>query len=401
MKKRRYTGLLGGALLCYLVSLPVELAAVRFSRADLTGIDKSVIAESVTPFVQRGEFPAAVTLTGRERDYQARLSYTLDEELQNLLSDIYDRYKPDYGSFVALDPATGEVRALTSFVKDGDPLGNLALRATFPAASVFKIVTAAAVLDRDLVGPDSVLPYNGKSSSLYKRQVLRHRDNRWTRRPSLKLAFAKSVNTVFARLGVYELGAEALTNYAERFAFNSRLSSDLQFDLGSAVIAADDWSVAEAASGYTLDNTLSPLHGAMIAGAAAHQGHMMEPRLVSMAVDAHGVPLYSSEPRFWESIEPTTASELRTLMRETVRRGSARGAFRRFFRGPLRDVEVGGKTGSLTGLEPRGRNDWFVGYAALGDKKLAFASLTVNKERWTVKSAYVARRVIETYFADG
>jgi beta-lactamase class D len=64
----------------------------------------------------------------------------------------------------------------------------------------------------------------------------------------------------------------------------------------------------------------------------------------------------------------------------------------------MRELEVGGKTGSLTGLEPKGRNDWFVGYADRGDKAIAFASLTVNKERWTIKSAVVARKVIEAYF---
>jgi beta-lactamase class D len=85
-------------------------------------------------------------------------------------------------------------------------------------------------------------------------------------------------------------------------------------------------------------------------------------------------------------------------MRETVRRGSARKGFRGFFRGEFENVEVGGKTGSLTGTSPKGRNDWFVGYASLDERKIAFASLTVNEERWTVKSAFVARKVIEAYF---
>ena len=59
---------------------------------------------------------------------------------------------------------------------------------------------------------------------------------------------------------------------------------------------------------------------------------------------------------------------------------------------------MGGKTGSLTGLTPRGKNDWFVGYAAQDERRIAFAALTVNKERWRVKSAYLARKVIEVYF---
>ena len=87
-------------------------------------------------------------------------------------------------------------------------------------------------------------------------------------------------------------------------------------------------------------------------------------------------------------------------MQETVKRGSARNAFRKFYRGPLVDIEVGGKTGSLTGWSPEGRHDWFVGYASLHDRKIAFAALTINKKYWTVKSSFVARKAIEAYFSE-
>jgi len=84
-------------------------------------------------------------------------------------------------------------------------------------------------------------------------------------------------------------------------------------------------------------------------------------------------------------------------MQATVKRGSARKPFRGFFKGPRSDVEVGGKTGTLTGQNPRGRNDWFVGYAKHGDRDIAFAALCVNIEKWTVKSGRVARLVIEAW----
>lgn len=401
MKRGRYTTLFSAALLFYLVAIPVDLGAIRFTRSDVTGIDTGVVAEAITPLVRRNEFPSRLTVSGKGRDFDGRVSYTIDPHLQSALARVYGRYKPDYGSFAAINPATGEILALASFVKDGQDWGNLALQATFPAASVFKIVTAAAALDRDLLGPETVTPFNGKSTSLYKRQVFRHKENRWTRRPTLRKAFAKSVNPVFARIGVYDLGAEVLEDYAGRFAFNSTLETDLAFELGTTKVDADEWSLAEKASGYTLSNTLSPLHGAMIAAAAVNSGRMPEPRVISMITDGHGVPLFTSEPRFRDVISEESARDLRTLMRETVRSGSASSAFRRFFRGPMAKLEVGGKTGSLTGLAPRGRNDWFVGYAADGDKAIAFASLTVNKERWTVKSATVARKVIEAYFDPG
>jgi cell division protein FtsI/penicillin-binding protein 2 len=161
----------------------------------------------------------------------------------------------------------------------------------------------------------------------------------------------------------------------------------------------DEWALAEVASGFTLSNKLSPWHGAMLASAAVNNGIMVRPHIVRVVTDESGLPLYTHETRkLPPSISPESARKLRRLMRETVRRGSARKGFRGFFRGEFENVEVGGKTGSLTGTSPKGRNDWFVGYASLDERKIAFASLTVNEERWTVKSAFVARKVIEAYF---
>ena len=63
-------------------------------------------------------------------------------------------------------------------------------------------------------------------------------------------------------------------------------------------------------------------------------------------------------------------------------------------------MEIGGKTGSLTGYSPKGRHDWFVGYAEKDGRKIAYASLIVNKEKWYVRSAYVARQFIYHYFTN-
>ncbi|MDH3464734.1 MAG: penicillin-binding transpeptidase domain-containing protein, partial [Gammaproteobacteria bacterium] len=93
-----------------------------------------------------------------------------------------------------------------------------------------------------------------------------------------------------------------------------------------------------------------------------------------------------------------TAKQLKALMRATVKHGSARKSFRGFFKGAYAKLDVGGKTGSLTGLSPRGKNDWFVGFASDGSRNIAFAVLMVNVEKWKVKSAYVARKALENYF---
>ncbi len=397
---RRYTGLLTVALLFYLTIIPSKLAAVRFERLAIFGIDQSLISSVLTDHLRRNEYPETLSLSGRRQVYEARVTYTLDSEVQERIEKLYRRYRPDYAAFVAMEPTTGEIIALASWAKNPSGLGNLALRSNYPAASVFKVVTAAAAIDQGKIDPDTILPFNGKRTSLYKRQVFRHRDTKWTRRPTLTEAFAQSINPVFARIGVFQLGSETLLEYADRFAFNREFAGDVIVSPSVISLSSEDeWALAEAASGFTRDNTLSPWHGAMLASAIVNDGVMIQPSIVKALNDEFGVPLYTNEPRvFASTITPQTAKKLQRLMRETVMRGSARSGFRGFFRGQFRDVEVGGKTGSLTGLSPKGRNDWFVGYAKSGDKKLAYASLTVNEERWTVKSAYVARKVIEAYF---
>ncbi|MBS1269101.1 MAG: Penicillin-binding protein 2B [Gammaproteobacteria bacterium] len=399
--RKRYLGVACAGLLVYLSVLPVELAAVRFSRAQITGVDTRIVRVALKDAMIREQFPDRFRIKSRDQWVEVNAEYTIRPKLQEYLDDIYQRWKPDYAAFFAMDAVTGSVLAYADFVRhaEDDVYGHLALNALFPAASVFKIITAAAALDTDTVRPDSILPYNGKSTSLYKKQVLHHKDHKWTRRPTLKKAFATSVNTVFARLGVYELGADAMNEYAQRFAFNRHdLLTDIPIDLGVSNIEDEQWVLAEVASGYTERNTLSPVHGAMLASAIANDGRIAVPYGVKRLTNSYGWPLYVNEPRhLTEAIGADTVEQMRVLMQETVRRGSARRFFRGFFKG--RDIEVGGKTGSLSGDHPKGRNEWFVGYARRGDERIAFASLTVSKKKWRVKPARVARKFAEKYFA--
>jgi len=99
-------------------------------------------------------------------------------------------------------------------------------------------------------------------------------------------------------------------------------------------------------------------------------------------------------------ITPVAAQQMRDLMRETTRIGSARKSFGNLSRYKVyRGMEIGGKTGSLTGFSPKGRHDWFVGYAEKDGRRVAYASLIINKEKWYVRSAYVARQFIYHYFS--
>ncbi len=363
-------------------------------------LNRADMVAAIGDSIRKEQYPSAALLDVYGKQTKVQLHYSFDPVVQTTADSLFARYKPDYGAFAAIDPETGRILALASYIKGHEDLGNLAIRGSFPAASVFKTVTAAAALDQHKLNTRSVLPFNGKSTTLYKRQVLRHRNNKWTRHPTLKEAYAKSMNPVFARIGVYTVGGETLKQYAEKFGFNQAIHSDVAFDTGKTRIDPhNDWSIAEAASGFTRKNTLSPLHGAMLAAAVVNDGVMMKPFIVSTGMAEQGMLLYQPEPeQVGQPISASTARAMRQLMRQTVKSGTARKSFRRFLK-KHRDLDVGGKTGTLTGLHPKGKTDWFIGYAEKNGKKIAYASVTVNKEKWTVKSHYVARRVVQAWLA--
>ena len=372
----------------------------RFTPIPLTKQRIAAALQEPTSFYR---FPTEIQLP-MERgggDVKAVVEYSFDSKLQEAMEKEFRQYGPDYGAFVALDASTGRVLAMVSFTRDPGTHENLALRATFPSASVFKMVTAAAAIEEEKLSPNTVIPYNGRNHTLYKGNVLHTQLTRWTRYITLKEAFAKSINTVFGKIGSQTLKPEELRAYAGRFGFDRQLMSDVLIQEGHAPISNDPWKIAETASGYTRDNTMSPLQGAMMAAAIVNDGVMMEPFVVHSVYKTDGTSLYTAEPKVSaQAVDSQTASELRELMKETILDGTSRKVFRGFARTKLSFLDVGGKTGSLNGLNPVGKYDWFVGYASGRGKKIAVAAVTIHKTLWRVKSSYLARRGIESYFTN-
>ncbi len=365
----------------------------------------SEIAASLSDHARSNRFPNALefgTSTSKET-VKGRIHYTFDQSVHDEMAKVYLRYQPDYACFVAMDVETGAILNLTSFVKGDEQLDNLVMRSSYPAASVFKMITAAASLDMGKLLPSTVIPYNGKSTTLYKSQVLRHKKTKWTRTPTLAESFAKSVNPVFGQIGVFHVGADKLKEYAGRFGFDRTLKSDFYLPESHLGLALDtQWELAEAGSGYTKDITMSPIHAAQMAAIIANQGKMVTPYMVDSITDSRGELLYSAQLDSSDAqvISSRTASQMKGLLRGTAKIGSARKSFSGLNRYKVyKGMEIGGKTGSLTGFSPKGKHDWFVGYAEKDGRRIAYASLIINKEKWVVRSAYVARQFIYHYFS--
>jgi cell division protein FtsI/penicillin-binding protein 2 len=201
------------------------------------------------------------------------------------------------------------------------------------------------------------------------------------------------------------VGPDALQKYANAFGFNQKIDFDMPIEMGQALIPTnDDFGLAESGSGYTTRQTMNPVQGAMIASAVINGGHIPDPYLVDEVTGQSGEKLYEVEVNdsLFRPMDQETAKSLSLIMENTVTRGTARKEFRDYNHNPiLSKLFIGGKTGSFTGTEPAGKYDWFVGFAQSSTdphKKIAFASMIVNRKYWKVKSYHVAREAIIEHF---
>ena len=331
---------------------PVE---TNLNYRNIWNVREADIAKSVTADFRLNAYPKQAQIQTKESTLDAVIHYNTNPSIDERARELLTHYKPDYAAVIALDATNGKILTLSSYSAESQPFGNLAIHAGYPAASIFKIITAAAAVEQNLARPDTIYQYNGKTTTLYKSNVFNHKRTKYTRDASLSRAFALSINTVFGRIGVHDVGGQVLKDYADTFGFNRPLPVDIDLEPSKTGFElTDDWSIAEAASGFTRKTTISPVHAAMIVSAIVNDGVLVEPRIVEFAHLPDGPLIYDPIPKSTQVINEETAKAMRVMMRATVKRGSARKHFRSFFNSKYKDIDVGGKTGSLTGTSPKG-----------------------------------------------
>ncbi len=335
----------------------------------------------------------------QEEEY--RMDSTIKPELNEVIERLYKRYKPKYAAFVAIDPSNGAILSMVDYSRGGHE-GHLALRGSFPAASIFKVVTSAAAIEGAKLSPSSRIPFNGSATSLYK-QNLGYGRNRWTRFVRLDDALARSINSVFGKVAIHKIGQRKLQQYANALGFNQTLSFDVPVDISRAIIPGDSFGIAESGSGYTKRQTISPLQAALLAGTIINGGVTPNPYFIKRLTHHSGYTVYARENALLpQAISPDTAYTLAQMMEKTITKGTARRHYRDYQRHPiLSKLFIGGKTGSLTGEDPKGKHDWFMGFAQSTEdpsRKIAFASLITSGKYWRVKPSYIARKFILKYF---
>jgi cell division protein FtsI/penicillin-binding protein 2 len=325
---------------------------------------------------------------------------SIDPVLQNYLIKKLDRKNSRQIAIVAMDPQDGRILTMVGYDRT-DPLKNPCTESAFPAASIFKIITAAAAIEKCDLRLDSVLKFNGRKHTLYRSQ-LKEKTNKYTNKISLKNAFAKSVNPVFGKLGALHLGKDELESYARAFGFNHPINFEIPLSPSETVITDEPYQWAEIASGFNRQTRMSPVHGALIAATIFNQGKLIEPTIVDRIVGESGVELYRYQPATVnQAVEPDTSDALHELMTATTKSGTVRGTVRRYRRDKIISrLEIGGKTGTINNKTDDVKYDWFVGYAQDkgGDGKIILSVLVAHQKYIGIRATQYAIMAFKQYF---
>ena len=105
-----------------------------------------------------------------------------------LQKTIKKRIKPRitrYFALVAIEPSSGRILSMVGFDNKNNNKSYPCTQIHFPAASIFKIVAAAAAIEICGLNSTSELTFNGRKYTLYKKQIS-EKVNRYTHRISFK-----------------------------------------------------------------------------------------------------------------------------------------------------------------------------------------------------------------------
>ncbi len=234
------------------------------------------------------------------------------------------------GSLVAMDAATGDVRALVGGRDFKASSFNRATQARRQAGSAFKPIIYAAALERgyspgtllhDLDAPitsgsETWLPAGG------------HEESEYTLRAALKM----SSNRAAAQL-LQQIGVSSAVYYAQRLGIESQLPMVPSLALGTGEV-----TLLELTAAYT---------------AFANRGSVAAPRLITRVEDTSGTTIYTASERHTQAISPTTAYLMSSMLADVISGGTGSAARAAGFKLP-----AAGKTGTTDNYA----DAWFVGY---------------------------------------
>jgi len=273
------------------------------------------------------------------------LKLTIDLGIQNIvereLAAAVSEYRAKSGTALVLDPNSGAVLAMAS-VPEFDPndFRKFPSRARYIRAvadayepgSTFKVITASAAIEHNLVDPLDVIDCENGHIRLHRVRINDHK-------PFDELTFreviAKSSNVGTIKVGL-EVGAERIRD----FGIGERTGIDLPGESPGILRAVEDWhprSVAYVSFGQAVSTT--PLQIANVFATIANGGTRLRPYVVAERIE-DGQRVKVKPKVLGRAISPSTAKTVERMLELVV---SEDGTGRRAM---IDGYRVAGKTGT-------------------------------------------------------
>jgi peptidoglycan glycosyltransferase len=360
-----------------------------FERLPVT--DRVLKLSTTTNDLGYERFEESVPALTPEGVVSLQVRYTFDPALSRQVFKTLKSRRVALGHVILLDPESGRVLAYASTDVEQFPPNRI-----YPAASLIKVITAAAALDRDPKLANLPCRYRGSPYQLTRASIDPPRTGIEV---SFRRALASSNNQCFAQLAVHAVGSDSLIDAISRFGWLSKPAP--AHPAGRADASGDRFEVGMLGCGLA-GMHITPLHAAQLAATLA-RGELVAPYWIEGIFDASDSELpMPAAPAPRQVISMELATELRSMLIDTTVLGTARRAFRQpNGRALLGSIKVAGKTGSLSGNDPTGRYEWFAGVAPAEEPRIAVAVLLVQSDLWWRNASQIAAEVLQGVFCEG
>ena len=238
--------------------------------------------------------------------------------------------EPLQAALVALDPRSGEVRAMVGGRNFTESRFNRATQAKRQPGSAFKPFVFAAALERGFT-PATVITGLDEPVMTVRGAWVPDDGHVDAGSMTMRTALRVSSNRAAVRV-IEEVGIPEAVDYAARFGMAGLPS------VPSLVLGSGEVTMLSLVSAY---------------GAFANSGQLAQPRVIRRVTTADGRVLYESKAAARQVISPTTAYLVTSMLEDVVDAGTAAQVRSLGFHHP-----AAGKTGTTNEY----RDAWFVGY---------------------------------------
>lgn len=308
---------------------------------------------------------------------------TIDLALQHILEEeldkAFEQCKPRSSTAIAMDPATGEILALSNrptfdpnffTLSSPDHRRNRAITDSYEPGSMMKPLVLCGVLQRGLVNPKDVFFCNNGVYRIGRRTL---RDVHPYGNLTVEEIVVNSSNIGMSKLAALN-GAKGLYEDLDHFGLGRLTGIGLPGEVGGTLRHYKKWtsySIASVAMGYEVAAT--PLQMVTAFCAIANGGTLLKPRVVMGIADTEGkmIKEHFRQVFHHKVLDREVATEVVTpILTRVVDEGTGKKA-------ALEGHKVAGKTGTSKKVSPGGKGygdaDYissFIGYAPADNPRI-------------------------------